>query len=171
MGNDLFNVSKDKYGDQYQNHLLDQYKLYIESIEKTSDRRNLANNFYIVINSGIVASFAFCFDHKMLEIYPLLKIIFCLAGLFISFLFWYLINSYKQLNTAKFEVLHQIEKKLPLSLYKYEWKALGEGKDSKKYRPFSHLELIIPFTLGLLYLVLLLIFVFAPNTFCLCGNS
>ena len=66
------------------------------------------------------------------------------AGIIICVIFWCLIRSYKQLNTAKFALIHEIEKHLPLALYKYEWKILGEGKDVSKYYPFSHIELAVP---------------------------
>jgi len=65
-----------------------------------------------------------------------------------------LIRSYKQLNAGKFEVIHEIEKRLPLALYKYEWEILGEGKDKNKYYPFSHIELWIPWVFGIIYAVL-----------------
>jgi len=55
-----------------------------------------------------------------------------------------LIRSYKQLNTAKFKVLHEIEEKLVMNLHKYEWEILEEGKNYKVYYPFSHIEMLIP---------------------------
>ena len=35
---DLFSKSEKEYGDDYQSHLFEQYKLFVESVEKTSDR-------------------------------------------------------------------------------------------------------------------------------------
>ena len=76
-----------------------------------------------------------------------------------KFSLYFLIKSYKQLNTGKFAVIHEIEKHLPLALYKYEWQVLGEGKDKTKYYPFSHVELWIPRIFGILYLALGICFV------------
>jgi hypothetical protein len=74
-------------------------------------------------------------------------------GLTSSTIFWFLINSYKQLNTAKFALAHEIEEKLPLKLYRDEWKVLGEGRDRKKYYPFSHIEKLIPVLFGSCYFI------------------
>jgi hypothetical protein len=49
-------------------------------------------------------------------------------------------------------MVHKIEKKLPLKLYKDEWVILGEGKDKKKYFPFSHIERLIPVLFFICYL-------------------
>jgi hypothetical protein len=39
---------------------------------------------------------------------------------------WYrLVRSYKDLNSAKFKVIHEIEKSLPISPYDAEWEAVG----------------------------------------------
>ncbi|MCX6785328.1 MAG: hypothetical protein NTZ18_00560 [Candidatus Komeilibacteria bacterium] len=81
-------------------------------------------------------------------------------GISICIIFWYLIRSYKQLNTGKFSVIHKIEERLPLTLYKYEWEVLGNGKDKNKYYPFSHIELCIPIILGVIYLILGIIFIY-----------
>ena len=77
-----------------------------------------------------------------------------LIGVIICCIFWFLLRSYKQLNTGKFQVIHEIEQKLPLALYGYEWKILDEGKRIEKYFPFSHIELIIPWVFGLVYVII-----------------
>ncbi len=67
-----------------------------------------------------------------------------MAGLILSY-FWYrLLLSYKGLNTAKFLVVHEIEKTLPLSPYDAEWECLGRGKNSDNYKPFTHIEIWVP---------------------------
>lgn len=151
---DLFSKKEQEYGAEYQNHLFEQYKLFIESIEKTSDRRQQANNYFITINTALISLIGLSFQINLFENSPWLKILFAILGIVICFVFYFLIKSYKQLNTGKFAVIHEIEKHLPLALYKYEWQILGEGKDKTKYYPFSHIELWIPRIFGILYLAL-----------------
>lgn len=151
---DLFSKREQEYGAEYQNHLFEQYKLFIESIEKTSDRRQQANNYFIAINTALISLIGLSFQINLFENSPWLKILFAILGIVICFVFYFLIKSYKQLNTGKFAVIHEIEKHLPLALYKYEWQVLGEGKDKTKYYPFSHVELWIPRIFGILYLAL-----------------
>jgi hypothetical protein len=47
-----------------------------------------------------------------------------------------------------------MEKQLPVQLFADEWTVLGEGKDKKKYRPVTELEMRIPWGFGALYVVL-----------------
>lgn len=155
---DLFAKNEKDYGDDYKNHLFEQYKLYVESIEKTSDRRQHANNYFITINTALISLIGLSFQIKIFENLAGIKSVLALVGIVICFIFWHLIRSYKQLNTGKFAVIHEIEKHLPLALYKYEWEILGEGKDNKKYYPFSHIELLIPWVFGIIYALLGLYF-------------
>ena len=66
-------------------------------------------------------------------------------------------RSYKDLNTGKFKIIHEIENKLPLALFDAEWTALGRGKNSKLYLPFTHIEIWIPRIFVILYVVLLIL--------------
>lgn len=157
---DLFSKNEQEYGNDYKEHFFQQYKLYIESIEKTSDRRQNANNYFIAINSALIAFIGLCFQVNVFVQIVWIKFLLALVGIIICVVFWFLLRSYKQLNTGKFAVVHEVEKYLPLSLYKYEWEMLGEGKDKKKYYPFSHVELWIPVVFGVLYTLLILYFVF-----------
>ena len=42
----LFVSASDQYGDKYIEHLLEQYKIYISGVERISDRRQKANEFF-----------------------------------------------------------------------------------------------------------------------------
>jgi hypothetical protein len=68
------------------------------------------------------------------------------------FAWFYLLRSYRLLNTAKYEVVGALERRLPASPYwSAEWTALGKGKDPKKYWPLSHIESWIPVFFAALY--------------------
>jgi hypothetical protein len=155
---DLFSKNEKDYGNDYKEHLFEQYKLYVESIEKTSDRRQHANNYFITINTALISLIGLSFQIKIFENLSFVKSILAFVGIIVCVVFWYLIRSYKQLNTGKFAVVHKIEEHLPLALYKYEWEVLGKGEDNKKYYPFSHIELIIPWVFGIIYALLGLYF-------------
>lgn len=155
---ELFKVGEKEYGQEYKNHLFAQYQLYIESVEKISDRRQNANNYFITINTVLISFLGVLFQAKLLENVPWVKSLVSVVGIIICGIFWFLLRSYKQLNTGKFKVIHEIEQKLPLGLYDYEWKVLKEGKDNKVYFPFSHIEMIIPWVFGVAYVVLGVLF-------------
>ena len=70
---------------------------------------------------------------------------------------WYrLVRSYRDLNSAKFTVIHEIEKKLPISPYDAEWEAVGRGSNSRLYLPFTHVEIFIPWVFLVLHFVVFL---------------
>lgn len=48
-------MTKEEYGDNFQAHLLDQYKLYVEMADRISARRVQINNFYTSFLSGLLA--------------------------------------------------------------------------------------------------------------------
>ena len=156
----LFKHTEESYGVNYKDHLFEQYKLYIESVEKISDRRQHANNYFVTINTALISLIGLFFQIKIFEDIVWIKSLLAFVGIIICIIFWYLIKSYKQLNSGKFTVIHKIEEKLPLELYKYEWEILGKGKDKKKYYPFTHVELLMPWVFGVIYFILGLIFIF-----------
>jgi len=159
MSSNLFSKTKESYGDEYEKHFFKQYQLYVESAEKISDRRQNANNYFITINTALITLLGLSFQVSFLENLSWVRALLTDVGIIICIIFWYLLRSYKQLNTGKFKVIHEIEQHLPLALYDYEWKILGEGKDKKIYYPFSHIELLIPWVFGIIYVILGIVFV------------
>lgn len=156
--NQLFKVNKKDYGQAYKDHLLAQYQLYVESMEKISDRRQNANNYFITINTVLISFIGVLFQVKIFETIPWVKSMIAVVGIIICVVFWFLLRSYKQLNTGKFKVIHKIEQRLPISIYDYEWRILGEGKKKKLYFPFSHIEMVIPWVFGIVYVILSTLF-------------
>ncbi len=122
--NSVFNVSEKEYGQEYRSHLLAQYQLYVKSVEKISDRRQNANNYFITINTVLISFLGIFFQAKILETISWIKCLISIMGIVICIIFWFLLRSYKQLNTGKFKVIHEIEQKLPLALYDHEWRIL-----------------------------------------------
>jgi len=155
----LFKVDEKTYGDKYKDHLFEQYKLYIDSTERISDRRQNANNYFITINTALITLLSLSFQVPIFKNMGWIRSILSLVGIIICLIFWFLLRSYKQMNTGKFKVIHEIEQDLPLALYDYEWKILEKGKNKKVYYPFSHIELLIPWVFGLIYLALGIFFV------------
>ena len=127
--------------DKYQAHLLEQYKLYVEMTDRVSQRRLTANSYFLSINTGVLAFVGYTLANKMSTNYLW---IVGLAGIVLSVIWFYIVISYRDLNSAKFKILHLIERRLPLSLYEAEWKMMGQGEVPTLYRPLSHIERVVP---------------------------
>lgn len=148
-------VSEDNYArnGKYQDHLFQQYKLYAEMADRISQRRNLANTFFLTLHTLILGVAGFVYEQAEIPANRFVIIIPLVGVLALCFAWWKLVKSYRQLNTAKFKVIGEFEKRLPSSPYwSAEWKALGEGKDPKLYTPLTAVETWVPVIFGLLYI-------------------
>jgi hypothetical protein len=156
LGDRLWNerAMAERYGGDakaYQDALLEQYKMYVEMADRISLRRGLTNTFFLTLNTAIFTAVAvFWKDRPDAEarwlVFPLLVV------LGQCFAWFYLVRSYRQLNTAKYQVIGVLEERLPASPYwRAEWLALGEGKDPKRFWPLTHIEQWIPVLFAVLY--------------------
>lgn len=128
----------------------EQYKLYVEMADKISDRRIHANKFYAALNSSLIAFYGFATANNSIVQNDSWLYLVLIAGFLICLLWLENVKSYKDINTVKFKVIHEIEEHLPLALYKYELDLAKQG-DGSKYRPTSNIEMLVPKVFGFLY--------------------
>lgn len=143
----------DEYDDKsmYKDHVFKQYKLYVEMADRISARRSIANTFFLTLNTLVVGAISTCAERFS----RLSVIALCIAAIVLCHVWKCMINSYRQLNTAKYAVIGELEKRLPSSPYwSAEWNALGEGKDPKKYKQLTAVEKWVPIVFMCLYLLL-----------------
>ena len=137
--------------ERYQAAILEQYKLYVEMADRVSSRRGLANTFFLTLNTAILTAVGvFWKDRPTVDQWVIL---FPAAVLVLQCLAWFwIIRSYRQLNSGKWAVVGALEAHLPASpFWRAEWKALGEGKDPARYWPLTHVEQWVPFLFALAY--------------------
>jgi hypothetical protein len=146
-------TSSDYEGSQekYRTAILEQYKLCVEMADRISARRSLTNTFFVTLNTGIFALVGTFWRDRpsgsaWLLFFPLIVLVGqCLAW------FW-LVRSYRQLNSGKYAVIGALEELLPTSPYwKAEWYTLGEGNDKARYWPLTHLEQWVPLLFAVTY--------------------
>lgn len=119
--------------------------------DKISERRVNLNNFFLTLNSAIVA-FSALFQYEK-------EILVAIIGLFISMLWIQTISNYKKLNSYKFKVINDLEKELPSKPYNYEWHIMGQGNDRERYRRLTDIEKLIPKIFILIYIGILLYYI------------
>ncbi len=158
--------SKNKYGEKFNDHLLEQYKLYVEMADKISERRMQTNKFYISILSALLALLSILISKDSFN-QTLTFAIVSLLGITLSILWYINIKSYRQLNSGKFKVIHEMEQNLPFPCYDREWQILGEGKEKNKYLQLTRVEKYIPLILSIPYIILLL-YVLIPLFLSMC---
>lgn len=156
LSENLFSQSPENYGDKYKDHYLDIYKIFVETTDKISDRRYSSNSFFLTINTVIITLVGYLQLGKeagqSIDFYWLVSS----SGIVVCFAWYRLIRSYKDLNSAKFKIIHLIEKQLPLSVYDAEWEALDRGVNPKTYLQFSKIERVIPLIFFTIHIVVLI---------------
>ena len=137
--------------------LLEIYKLHAELADSVSKQRATANRFYILVLSGLAVLFSTFLQRKNGVPLGWLMIGFGLFGLLLAVAWHGAICSYRQLNTAKFKVLHELEEKLSYPFSIREWDLLAKGTDRKVYQQLTAVESRVPIIFGILFSILLLI--------------
>jgi len=117
-------------------HYFDLYKLCVEMADRISQRRAQANSFFVIAETLLVGVFALGVKTSDPKTLPIAFIAWSvgLFGCLLSTVWLITIHSYRQLNSGKFKIILEMEKKLPFDPYSQEWIVLGKGADSKKYR-------------------------------------
>jgi hypothetical protein len=136
-------LPREEYGEAYRSHAIEIYKIYLEMADRISERREKANSFFLAVNTGIVAVLAKDVLGRAKHA-EALEVLVPIAGGVVCYLWHRIIRSYRDLNSAKFKVIHAIERQLPLRPYDAEWEAVGRGQNSQLYLPFTHVEIFIP---------------------------
>jgi hypothetical protein len=146
----LFN-EKEKL-DKDSRSLIEQYKCYVNVMDQVGRRRDTHNNFLVAINAALIAAIAFKYDIYWGLILPIVGIIICVYWL-------WLLRNYAKLTEVKFSLIQEIESRLPLSLFKAEWVALGKGKFCSHYVRLPKIEKFLPWCLIALYIISIAILV------------
>jgi len=142
--------SPEAYGPQYNEHVLRQYDIYIQTLNHNSDTRQKTNTYFLTLNTLLITalgvSFAgnssFISNGGQLAI-PFIGAIFCI-------IWWAIMYSYKQQAIVKNKIIQCIEDYLPLSLYTAEWDVLKDEHIGVKYY-FRKISLLIPWVFFALY--------------------
>lgn len=150
----LLLFTKEKYGENYDSHLIEMFKLYVDSAEKNSDRRQKANSYLLSINTAYIAILGAFSIKDVTTLTWQSSLSLCLIGVSISVLWFVILKTYKRLNSAKFKVINSIAEHLPISPYSAEWVIL-KGQNHKS---LSNLEQIVPLIFTGVYIF---IFVFS----------
>lgn len=136
---------------RYTQVVLEQYRIYVEMADRVSARRGNANTFFLTLNTSIFTLVGVGWDREPdrpteLIVVPLVVLVLqCLAW------FW-IVRSYRQLNSGKWAVVGALERRLPASpWWEGEWTALREGRDPGRYWPITHVEQWIPFLFAIAY--------------------
>ena len=126
--------------------------------DRVSSRRVEANKYYSAILTGLFAALSFITEKDTFQT-PEENII--LLGTSIlsiaTCILWFAnIRSYGVLNAAKFEVIHEMEKKLAFASFDKEWEILHHEQRKNRHVEFTTVERLTPLVFLLLYVCLMI---------------
>lgn len=156
--------------------ILEVYKTAVEMADRTSARRAGANSFFLTLNTalaavvGIVSAARKPPPHGNLPTFdPYGLVLTAAAGIVLSLTWRALLRYYRRLNAAKFDVINEIEKSLPVKPFTDEWAVLhppqpaGEPVPSRwtgwwrrrvHHREATVVEQVVPLVFVAIYLAL-----------------
>ena len=159
---ELDSVSRENYEQAYDTAVLEQWKTCVEMANSNTEKRTNSNNIFITINAALLAVISFSLDCK--------SIILSIVGIAVCIVWLYSIESYKKLSSVKYHIVNEIELRLPLKPFTYEWKKLN---DEVKYLGLTKIEKIFPWLFISLYgfSILLPILSWLHTIFCSCHGG
>ena len=150
---DRSDFSPEEYGPNYQMHLLEEYKLYVEMADRVSQRRALANSFFLALHTALFGLSVGLSGLSSGQIEnQAAGLVASLFGFPFTYVWYRVLKSYRQLNSAKYKVVHELEAKLPVAPYDNEWEKAGRGKDPNLYVPLTVVEGWVPQVFAIGYL-------------------
>ncbi len=106
--------------------LMEQYKLFVDTSERLVARRQVANTFFLSLNT--LALTLVVLIAKEVQASPLVAtgvVVISLAAIMLCVAWKTLVRSYAQLNRGKFTVIDCLENRLPAALFRAEWAGLA----------------------------------------------
>lgn len=154
-----FDISQELWNDHdtdsvnnatYLSMLIEQYKIYVEMMDRINARRVLANVFFLTLHTAILGVLGLSLSHSP-SVPRFGLLLMTLFGVWIlCYAWWRLVQYYRHLSLAKGIVIAELEKRLPCKAMGIaETKALAKDRP---YNPLRRMELTLPFIFALLYL-------------------
>jgi hypothetical protein len=130
-----------------QEQLVRQYELMVNSALQVTTWRHSTNHFYLAVNTALLTIAAYLYN-----ILPGTGIIIGIIGVVITALWYDTIRYFRDLNKAKFLVIHEVENQLPMKMFQLE-----DAHFSKEGRKrATSIESNIPILFGVAYIVLVI---------------
>lgn len=134
--------------------LFDTYQLCVEMADRLSARRHTTNSHFVSLNTAVAGVFGYLAATKDPQVLRHVIWVLAPAGFLLSLMWFLQLRSYRNLGSAKFAVIHELESAIGIRPYFAEWELVGRG-ETPLYRPFTHLEAWVPGLFCSLYVIAL----------------
>ena len=136
--------------------IIEQYKLFAELADRVSTRRMQVNTFFLTLHTAVLGGLGYGLTNNILPPDPVLLVAILIVLSVLCVAWTQMVNSYRKLNSAKWEIVAWMENELPIRPWAAEWKLLGEGRVPARYRQVTKVEDRVPNMFLLVYAVSIL---------------
>ena len=147
-------MTENKIPDEDGSKLLRLYLYFAGQTESLINRRGANSRYFLTVNAALSSV-----TGLMLELDPGGKfwlIILPIAGMIVCAVWWMLTRSYRILTKARFDVITEMETRLPAAPYTDEWQMIKKGPAYSEYKSIARQEAIIPIVFVGLYVIFLI---------------
>jgi hypothetical protein len=146
------------FGTDYHKLLLEQYRLYVDTSTKVSERRAAVQTFFLTANTLLATVYGVAAGKGSAPAIPQVDTawqwLVPLAGLLLALSWFVLIGAYSALNSAKFKVIHELERRLPARMFDREWQIV-QAKEKGRHT-LTQVERLIPLIFAFFFAALML---------------
>jgi len=140
--------------DGYRDHLLEQYKHFVEVTMKYWSHIETANQFFLSLHTVILSGFTYLFTSRAILPTPVLAMLVIIAcALALQWLM--VLRSLQRLNQVRHEIIQEWETHLAAQPYRVECYKLYSDKGPRytKYFRIQKLYMLIPLLVLIAYLI------------------
>jgi len=142
------------------------FELAVEMADRVSARRATANALFVAIHAALIGGISLVRPSRLEDGGPGVTtrqavednfglILTSVLGIVLALTWLVLLKSYRDLNRAKFEVIHELEKELPVPIFRLEWERLKTDPIRplrKRYAELGFVEQVVPLAFIGIYL-------------------
>jgi len=122
------------------------YKTYVDTAERSIDRRIETNKFFLTLVAGIFVAYAFLLEDKLKRVPESIDLLGTIAYwtlpvllLIVSYTWFLSIRAFRSISTAKYNVISEMERQLPHKPFLTEWETRNV-----KFLTGTRIEMIVP---------------------------
>jgi len=125
---------------------LEQYKAYLGDLGNVGSRYATSNGFFVSVLSALLTVLALAEHGKVLGEIPKPTLwVVCLFSCVLCLVWMATIRFYRALFAAKFQVLWELERKLPVQCFQLEYEKIGPKKHLLAIENYAPLVLLLLF--------------------------
>jgi|SRR5690348_2862795 len=151
-----------------------QYRLFVDTAERNSDRRASTQRFYTAMHTSLLTLLIVVGGYGLLgqntsldgqrpdgsvvanQVQAPIVIAACVIGVMLAILWHAHLQAFRRLSAAKFKIINDMEEDMPYQAFMREWEALNGADPGMKRRhvQLTALERVVPLIAILFYMAL-----------------